>query len=94
MKEFSILMAKFYEKKEKILKFYRDFASNDALVKELFSVIDESKIIEKPIILISRYDYMFDTEFKKFLQIEYNMVSVSMGSNSQNIARVSQIING
>ncbi len=47
----------------------------------------------KPYCVFARYDYMFDQNLKKFMQIEYNLMAVSLGYHVQNSQKMIKLVN-
>lgn len=76
---------------KKILLYFSENIKHDLLSKIFLNIILEAqkkKIPNKPISLISRYDYMYDQKKQKFMQIEFNITAVSLGYHNSNVTRI------
>lgn len=90
--DFNHVIVRFLNEFPKMFKFYKDYSNGDELLEcliDLYEKIEKRrKIPAKPVILINRNDFMYDTELCNFLQIEYNLAASSLGFFSYGVNKL------
>ena len=87
-------LVELYHKFDQIKPFIKEHCEGDELVELLLKIVDtadsQGRSDKKIVGLILRNDFMYDSEKKEFLQVEFNCMSVGLG---QLTTKISDLLN-